>query len=138
VLAVNLITNFPPGAGCGGWPRKRSVMGKKFAVFEVESFAGGFVPISGPVDDKTWIDSRHVIDGDRLREATPLAGDRYFCPKVGWTIAPMNSPMTALILDPPKPEGDEWERWVDDCPILKNEGMDEVLKNWFRVMPRKS
>jgi len=114
-------------------------MGKKFIICEIEPNGEGWRPVHDDSSDAaTWIDSRHVIDGDRLREATPLAGDRYFCPKVGWTIAPMNSPITALILDPPKPEGDEWERWVDDCPILKNEGMNEVLKNWFRVMPRKS
>uniref|UniRef100_A0A6H1ZZU9 Uncharacterized protein n=1 Tax=viral metagenome TaxID=1070528 RepID=A0A6H1ZZU9_9ZZZZ len=93
-------------------------MGKKFIICEIEPNGEGWRPVHDDSSDAaTWIDSRHVIDGDRLREATPLAGDRYFCPKVGWTIAPMNSPITALILDPPKPEGDEWQYL---CPTRRD------------------
>ncbi|MFH1479773.1 MAG: hypothetical protein ABIG67_00760 [Pseudomonadota bacterium] len=125
-------------------------MGKKFVICEVHRIGNdsqGYNAVGSFKDDLTWIDHSYIIDGDRLREATPLAGDRYFCPKVGWTIAPMNSPMTALILDPPKPEGDEWERWKSTMPLRATGGIKrgtleyytwiEEKLEWLAQMPRK-
>ena len=33
-------------------------------------------------------------------------------------------------LDPPKPEGDEWEKWLKDR-------FDRLIKAWVAKMPRK-
>ena len=110
-------------------------MGKKYVVMEVKSLGDNFIPANTTCldNDYTRIDPRHVIDGDRLRYGIP--NGETILTRDGW-IKACHITGVSLILDPPKPEGDKWEKWVDDCPILKNEGMNEVLKNWFRKMPR--
>ena len=107
-------------------------MGKKYVVMEVQPFGGGYIPTAKDRfnGDGTWIDSRHVISETVLHQRIfAIYGDDQ--DEIARSVQ--------TLLDPPKaPEGDdEWGKWVDDCPILKNEGMNEILKNWFRKMPKE-
>lgn len=91
-------------------------MGKKFViaeVLEVEDYENGKgYDIASYDDDDTWIDPRHVIDGERLREGMVKPDDTYFDPVHGWKrCISTTAPFPGLILDTPKPkEEDEWEQ----------------------------
>jgi len=109
-------------------------MGKKFVICEVVKvpFGEGYRPVVRPEGDPTWIDRRHVIDEDRLHIRLPRQDDLIFAPKYGWRMADHGCyAADYLILDPPKPEGDEWEKWISDSP------WPTLTKDWFRRMPRK-
>ena len=100
-------------------------MGKQIVICEVEHIARGrgFRPIG--CDDGTWIDPRHVIDGDRLRYGYPEKGIIYWnWDYQGWTECKTAFGERCLILDPPKPEGGlcDW--------IAFGEALDDALNKW--------
>uniref|UniRef100_A0A6M3IG74 Uncharacterized protein n=1 Tax=viral metagenome TaxID=1070528 RepID=A0A6M3IG74_9ZZZZ len=116
-------------------------MGKKYFVISEVVPRDRMIPEAGYkfVDDPTsWIDSRHVIEGGRLRYAVPKKGCTFFEPYSDfpaegiWGKAEYDfiAPQQVLILDPPKAEGDEWEEWITGCPAA-------AWRNWFRRMPKK-
>ena len=110
-------------------------MGKKYVVMEVSE---DVLKKMGVWDyTPLYITEKDVIDENALRKRLQriITSDQE-----GWALPKYVKEAVSLILDPPrKPdlEGDKWEKWVDDCPILKNEGMNEVLKNWLRKMPKE-
>ena len=114
-------------------------MGKKFLICEVEPDGEGFRPITDEALDQTWIDPRHVIDGDDLNIRIPKGGEKIFAPEGGWVVAADwdEYSITYLILDPPKAEGDEWETWANDCPLLLPRADRLELAEWVSKMSRK-
>lgn len=125
-------------------------MGKKFVIMEiVEHLSRKFyIPAAGLKDgDCTWIDPRHVIDGERLRLRKPRHGETYFDPSggVGWTtwFREDAQKLYCLILDPSKEEKqvDDWEEWVEDAPCHAvgfglSQIQTQIIKGWLRRMPR--
>jgi len=126
---------------------------KKYVIMEValdSPPSTGFKPAMCSETDLTWIDARHVIDGDRLKYCIPKAGETYFAVSQGWAVASWNMSVPCLILDPPKePEGDEWEKWEADRPRPHEErfwniekkfnadNFDRSQKAWLAKMPRR-
>ena len=117
-------------------------MGKTFVIMECRAFHNfperGYVPTDDHGrDDETWIDPRHVIEGERLRNGIPNGETAFHCgPCLGWR-EETHSYDSMLILDPPKPTWDEWETWANDCPLsfTRQDRLD--LGDWLRKMPRK-
>jgi len=126
-------------------------MGKKFVICEVHRIGNdsqGYNAVGSFKDDLTWIDHSYIIDGDRLRygipqgEMTLLVDGEH----TGWWPS-MYTNRNMLILDPPKPEGDEWERWKSTMPLRATGGIKrgtseyyawiEEKLEWLAQMPRK-
>jgi len=85
-----------------------------------------------PSDDN-WVDSTYVIDGDRLRYGIPR-GDRFF--NGGWWNGSQTyyaNSSVRLILDPPKLEGDEWQKDLKEVVHM----ITDVLHSLLQRMPRK-
>jgi len=124
-------------------------MGKKYVVMEVKSLGDNFIPANTTCldNDYTRIDSRHVIDGDRLRWAKAKKGETVLdFGEAMFVEAPIDFYERIFILDPPKPEGDEWERWKSTMPLRATGGIKrgtseyyawiEEKLEWLAQMPR--
>jgi len=117
---------------------------KKFVIMEVHPICNdperGYEPIDFEADDATWIDPRHVIDGDRLNHCMPRAGETYFGIPQGWTVAAWNMGTHCVVLDPPrKPDPvDPDQAWKDECPLdqWRKENRDK-LADWILKAVRK-
>ena len=126
-------------------------MGKKFYIGEIQEETLRELEEYGLASIE--ITDGDVIDGDRLRYDYTEKGTTYFWD--GWRECGtkpannINRGEVRLILDPPKePEGDEWEKWVEEMPKLPtlNEmrfrtpmwtyEWRDFVKNWLRKMPR--
>jgi len=104
-------------------------MEKTFVIMEVESDTTrtvGFRPVGRSYDDQTLIDPRHVIDGDRLRYGVPQGETAFQDGEYIGFEENTYSNRTVLILDPPKPEGDEWKPDYDEL-MMWMERFEECL-----------
>jgi len=115
-------------------------MGKTFVILECgpiyNQYGRGYVPIyANKRDDETWIDPRHVIDGDRLRYDVPASGEAIFNPRHSetWQKVGRSGSAQCLILDPPPSGGDTWLSWLNEAPP----SVDPKTLAWVRKMPRR-
>ena len=131
-------------------PRMRGDMGKKYYIGEIpENTLEG-------IEQRGYslmrVNAEDVIDGDRLRYDVADKGETIFNPRnpANWQKVSGDGSSQCLILDPPKPEGDEFWKWADGHPNPNDErfwnggerkfnldNYDRARKAWFAKMPRK-
>ena len=124
-------------------------MTKQYVIMEVVPIldSAEFKPTGCSEDDGTWIDSRHVIDREILRQRLTniIVSDHE-----GWSLRNYVDEAFHLILDPPKLEGDQFWTWADGHPNPNDErfwntgerkfnlnNYDRACKAWLAKMPRK-
>ena len=111
---------------------------KQYVIMEVEPIpdgAIGFKHIGRDMNDGTWIDSCHVIDGETLRRRLEsiITSDHE-----GWSLGEYVKEAVSLILNPPKKPESEWDIWDKNCPMTDwTPKMKKALAAWIKAMPRK-
>lgn len=138
---------------------------KKYAIVEIKENKYGHIaandgkfylavgqisPITGPVAVfeaviKLLLDTKH-----RVRYGKPEVGEQYLPQEVDEEsgvelelgVASIDFVNLRLIIDPPEPEVNEWEKWREQCPV--NEmcchltlRMRDLLVGWLKTMPER-